>query len=112
MGKMPEKALEALKAARGRPRTIEKLHRFGTENQRSEWMGRLSGGKESRGLKLLKSYYAGNILTPKQAIAASCCECMGLYVDRGSMADCENPRCPLYYYMPYRKKQEANNAAQ
>ena len=104
MGKMPEKCIEALKRSRGRPRKIIKLHEFGTENQRSEWLGRLDGVRATRGLKLLKRYYTGNILTRGEAIEATCCECMDFYRGIGSMADCENPRCPLYYYMPYRDR--------
>ena len=106
MGKMPESCMEALRAARGRPRITEKHHGFGTENERKGWNERLSGVRASRGLKLLRAYYSGDILTRDEAIEALCCECMGFYQDVGSMEDCENPRCPLYYYMPYRKKED------
>jgi hypothetical protein len=105
---MPEKAIAALKSYRennrGRPKGVNKHHGFGTENQRKEWIGRLSCQKTARGLRLLKTYYLGNVLTPMQAIEAQCCCCLGYYSDVGSMADCESPSCPLYYYMPYRKK--------
>jgi len=76
MGKMPEAAIAALKKARGRPRTIEKHHGFGTENQRKDWYGRLLGVKNTRGSKMLKLYYSGNILSRGQAIEAMCCECL------------------------------------
>jgi hypothetical protein len=38
----------------------------------------------------------------KSAILAKCHNCMGEYAD--GLHDCENPKCPLYSWMPYRKK--------
>ena len=40
-------------------------------------------------------------LTRKEAIDYQCWECMGFYAD--GKTDCENVRCPLYAYMPYRQ---------
>lgn len=42
-------------------------------------------------------------VTRKFAIEAVCHECLGYYAD--GKQDCENPTCPLYTYMPYRKKE-------
>jgi hypothetical protein len=40
-------------------------------------------------------------VTRKAAILAHCWECMGNYID--GKLDCENTRCALYSFMPYRK---------
>jgi hypothetical protein len=40
-------------------------------------------------------------LTMKQAILSKCHDCMGHYSD--GKIDCENIKCELYPYMPYRK---------
>jgi hypothetical protein len=40
-------------------------------------------------------------ITLKNAILAQCHECLGYYTDR--MQDCENVKCSLYSWMPYRK---------
>jgi hypothetical protein len=95
---------EAKAKLRGRPRNTTRIHEYGTATERSQWQTRLDGAKHSRGLNMLKRYYSGVLLTPRQAIAGMCCECLGYYADRGAMADCESKRCPLYHYMPYRKK--------
>ena len=39
---------------------------------------------------------------PRKAIEAKCFDCMGEYMD--GRQDCENSRCPLYYWMPYAKQ--------
>ncbi len=52
---------------------------------------------------LLKHLY-GDFLTRDQAIRAKCCDCMGYYID--GRTDCELPDCPLYPFMPYRKKDD------
>lgn len=44
-------------------------------------------------------------LTRKEAIEYQCWECLGFYID--GRIDCENVRCPLYAYMPYRRLQPA-----
>lgn len=36
------------------------------------------------------------------AIKSKCCECMANYVDGRN--DCKIDNCPLYYWMPYRKR--------
>ncbi len=38
----------------------------------------------------------------KDAILYKCWECTGKYMDGKN--DCENPMCPLYMFMPYRKQ--------
>ena len=40
-------------------------------------------------------------LTPMNAILSQCHECLGQYYD--GCTDCENVRCSLYTYMPFRK---------
>lgn len=44
--------------------------------------------------------------TRKDAILTQCWHCMGYYQD--GRVDCENVRCPLYEYMPYRKLEPTN----
>jgi hypothetical protein len=56
----------------------------------------------SAGKKLLKTYYSGGRITPRQAITAMCCRCLGHY--RDGREDCETLLCPLYPYMPYRRQ--------
>ena len=41
-------------------------------------------------------------VTMKRAIELQCHECVGYYED--GKIDCENVRCTLYSWMPYRKK--------
>jgi hypothetical protein len=41
--------------------------------------------------------------TMKNAILSQCHECLGHYQD--GRVDCENVRCPLYSWMPYRSKE-------
>lgn len=41
--------------------------------------------------------------TRSEAIKSKCHECCGYYED--GKDDCENTRCSLYPYMPYRKKE-------
>jgi hypothetical protein len=40
-------------------------------------------------------------ITMKKAILHHCHECLGYYID--GKVDCENVKCPLYAFMPYRK---------
>jgi hypothetical protein len=40
-------------------------------------------------------------ITRKTAIEAHCWQCLGFYAD--GKQDCQNPRCPLYEFMPYRR---------
>lgn len=39
--------------------------------------------------------------TRREVIEAQCWECLGHYSD--GKIDCENTKCPIYEYMPYRK---------
>jgi hypothetical protein len=43
----------------------------------------------------------GEKVTRTYAILAHCHQCMGYYQD--SKDSCQNPTCPLFTYMPYRK---------
>ena len=54
-----------------------------------------------RGVKELKKYLNGGILTRSQTIVAACAFCMGNYLD--GRVDCKIPECPLYPYQPYQK---------
>ena len=56
----------------------------------------------SSGKTYLLKHFKGEDLTRGQAIKAKCADCMGLYID--GRIDCEISECPLYPYMPYRKK--------
>lgn len=56
----------------------------------------LSGGRD-----LLIAHFMGVKLTRAEAMLAFCCDCMGFYKD--GRVDCENPSCPHYSWMPYRK---------
>lgn len=44
----------------------------------------------------------GKRLSYKQAVLAKCFECMDRYKD--GLTDCQISGCPLYPFMPYRKK--------
>ena len=44
----------------------------------------------------------GKVLSRKEAMTAFCADCMNEYAD--GRAECKNPRCPMYQYMPYRKE--------
>ena len=69
------------------------------------WIPELSRARnqKSSGIKILRKHYQGARITMGQAVKAKCCECMVYYEDGAN--DCENPRCPLYHWMPYRKKE-------
>ena len=56
----------------------------------------------SRGKTFLLKYLRGSVLTRDQAIKAKCCDCMGYNID--GRIDCQDHDCPLYLYIPYRKK--------
>lgn len=44
----------------------------------------------------------GKTPTRKEAIETHCWQCMGFYQDGKN--DCENVKCPLYTFFPYKKK--------
>jgi len=58
-------------------------------------------GKSGAGKTHLLKYLNGEKLTRGQALKAHCYDCMGYYGD--GRIDCEDPACPLYPFMPYRK---------
>jgi hypothetical protein len=100
---MPDETKEMLsKRKAGRPANAIRNHEYGSPIQRKEKLDRLCGLKKSGGLTCLKRYYSGELLNPRQAIRGMCCECLGFYAD--GLADCECQLCPLYHYMPYRRK--------
>lgn len=47
-------------------------------------------------------YMDGEHLTRKECMLAKCFECCNGYID--GIKDCGITGCPLYAYMPYRKK--------
>lgn len=56
--------------------------------------------KRARGIKELDKYQIdGERLTLRQAVLATCAECMGRYAD--GRLDCKIPECPLYPWMVY-----------
>lgn len=59
-------------------------------------------GKASPGKKFMLQYLNGGRLTSGQAIKANCFICMGYYSD--GRVGCKMPTCPLYQFMPYRKR--------
>jgi hypothetical protein len=55
----------------------------------------------SKGIRYLKLYQSGEVLSRSEAIQAKCCQCRSMYVD--GLNDCEKYDCPLYGFMPYGK---------
>jgi hypothetical protein len=100
--KMTQMTDETKKILRGRPKAQPKTHDLITNTDAETFLKRVEGSKASRGVGLIKKYYSGLILTPRQAILANCAYCMGYYAD--GLNDCECPACPCYFYMPYRVK--------
>ena len=56
----------------------------------------------AKGKAELIKHRDGKKLSYKQAVLAKCNECCGFYAD--GKLDCQIPECPLYGFMPYRKK--------
>ncbi len=52
----------------------------------------------------LKDHLQGKRLYASKAIKAYCYDCMGYYAD--GKADCRQPDCPLYPFMPYAQKKD------
>jgi hypothetical protein len=61
----------------------------------------LERAKHTTGRELLSQYLNNEQIGRAEAVVAKCCDCMGYYAD--GLLDCENPTCPLYPWMPYRK---------
>lgn len=57
------------------------------------------------GKRLLEAFRAGARLTQRQAILSKCADCTCGYAD--GKLDCGCSRCPLYPYMPYRRRKGA-----
>ncbi len=62
-------------------------------------------GIAAQGRAELITHLQGKQLTRNQAIRAECFSCMGWYAD--GKADCRQPECPLYPFMPYAPKKKA-----
>jgi hypothetical protein len=62
-------------------------------------------GKHFRGRRELIAHYQGKTLTRAQAMLGVCYDCLGYFSDGAN--DCEQPSCPLYPWMPYRKEKPA-----
>lgn len=58
-------------------------------------------GRHTKGRKELIEHLNGKSLYGSEAIIAKCYDCMGYYGD--GEIDCEDPECPLYLYMPFKK---------
>ncbi len=57
------------------------------------------------GNKYLRMFMEGKKITMKQAVLAKCAECMNGFID--GKTDCAmDGTCPLYTYMPYKKKKK------
>jgi len=65
-------------------------------------MERRKYGIKAAGYEEYKKYMSGKKLTRKEAMLAKCYSCCAGYID--GTVDCECKKCPLYGYMPYRKK--------
>jgi hypothetical protein len=59
-------------------------------------------GVTAKGRKELKKYLEGKKITYKEAVLGKCYECNLGYSD--GKYSCEIPDCPLFTFMPYRKK--------
>jgi hypothetical protein len=68
----------------------------------NEQLKSLETAPTSSGKTMLVKHLSGDMLTMGQAIKALCCSCNGGYSD--GRYSCEIPACPLFNYMPYRKK--------
>ena len=60
------------------------------------------------GRKFLLAHMEGKRLTFKQAIQATCFECMNGFID--GKEDCSIPDCPLYPWMPYSSQKPLKKA--
>ena len=56
----------------------------------------------TRGNTLLNKYRSGKKLKFKDSIIAKCADCMNYYAD--GRYSCSIPGCPLFPFMPYKKK--------
>jgi len=65
-------------------------------------------GLTAKGQALLIKSLQGDRLSASQAIKAKCYDCMGYFVD--GKADCGDPLCPLYPWMPYAQRACTNRA--
>jgi len=65
-------------------------------------MSSVKFGKKTVGYKELRAYRRGKKLKLKDSILAKCYDCMCGYVD--GEQDCRIKDCPLYPFMPFRKK--------
>jgi len=63
---------------------------------------RISGSRNNQpvGHIAYRKYQLGIPVPIKKAVGAYCYDCMGFYTD--GRVDCENARCMLYPWMPYR----------
>jgi len=64
---------------------------------------------KAKGMTSYLAHLKGKTNTQRQAIEAYCYDCMGFYED--GIADCQNPKCPLYPFMPYNPLRSAQRAA-
>ena len=55
-----------------------------------------------KGRAELKRHMEGGKISMQAAVRAKCYDCMGYFID--GAIDCDDERCPLYHWMPYRYK--------
>jgi len=60
----------------------------------------------TKGKNILKKYYAGEKLTPREMVISKCADCMAYHAD--GLCDCEVYWCSLYPLMPYGLKRKAH----
>ena len=71
-------------------------------NTLSEYAKNVRNGRECKGQQYLLDYLKGKKLTYKQAVLANCYGCLAFDAD-GRMS-CESIICPLFPFMPWRKR--------
>ena len=71
-----------------------------TKQQNINWIKQ--NGIQTAAKQHLIKHLEGGKLTRKEAMLAKCYDCCNGYAD--GRIDCEVPNCPLYQFMPYRKK--------
>lgn len=72
------------------------------EEERKMLLEEIADTPKSSGKTLMMKYLKGGKLSASQSIKAQCFCCNGYYLD--GLEDCEDPTCPLYPFMSYKKK--------
>lgn len=72
------------------------------QTEKDRLLGYLKKAIHTKGRQSMIKYLKGELIGRPDAMLAKCCECMAYHAD--GMLDCQVPTCPLYPWMPYRKK--------